>query len=177
MRAPPRRAAPGAQLDLPLLTKEHERRPFDTRVMFYLAQTHDLLNENAAALAMYQKRIDAGGWQQEVVEAHMRRVRRRALPVTIGTAATQRPRKGSPAGACQSTMVLPSCYWHGPPCSHLITCCNPLSGRAKRLCGGAQPHTSHTRAVQVEGFGCRVQVEGLGCQRDPAGAVARAGPH
>ncbi len=61
---------------MPLLTKEHERRPFDTRVMFYLAQTHDLLNDNAATLAMYQKRIDAGGWQQEVVEAHMRRVRK-----------------------------------------------------------------------------------------------------
>lgn len=65
----------GAQLDLPLLTKEHEKRPHDARVMFYLAQTLDLIDENEAALAMYQKRIDAGGWQQEVFEAHMRRVR------------------------------------------------------------------------------------------------------
>lgn len=63
-----------AQLDLPLLTKEHAKRPNDTRVMFYLAQTLDLIGELAPALAMYQKRIDAGGWRAEVFEAHMRRV-------------------------------------------------------------------------------------------------------
>ena len=63
-----------AQLDLPLLTKEHARRPNDTRVMFYLAQTLDLVGELAPALAMYQRRIDAGGWRAEVFEAHMRRV-------------------------------------------------------------------------------------------------------
>ena len=63
------------QLDLPLLTKEHERKPGDTRVVFYLAQTLDLVEDLPAALHMYQKRIDMGGWQQEVFEAHMRRVR------------------------------------------------------------------------------------------------------
>ncbi|KAK9827659.1 hypothetical protein WJX81_004467 [Elliptochloris bilobata] len=62
-------------LDLPLLTKEHEKRPNDTRVIFYLAQTLDLIGELEPALAMYQKRIDAGGWLQEVFEAHMRRGR------------------------------------------------------------------------------------------------------
>ena len=63
-----------AQLDLPLLTAEHEKKPHDTRVVFYLAQTLDLVEDLPAALAMYQKRIDMGGWQQEVFEAHMRRV-------------------------------------------------------------------------------------------------------
>ena len=64
-----------AQLDLPLLIKEHAKRPNDTRVMFYLAQTLDLVGELESALAMYQARIDAGGWRAEVFEAHMRRVR------------------------------------------------------------------------------------------------------
>ena len=62
------------QLDLPLLTKEHEKSPHDTRIVFYLAQTLDLVEDLPAALAMYQKRIDMGGWQQEIFEAHMRRV-------------------------------------------------------------------------------------------------------
>ena len=62
------------QLDLPLLTKEHEKKPWDTRVVFYLAQTLDLIEDLPAALNMYQKRINMGGWQQEVFEAHMRRV-------------------------------------------------------------------------------------------------------
>ena len=42
--------------------------------MFYLAQTLDLIGELEPALAMYQQRIDAGGWRAEVFEAHMRRV-------------------------------------------------------------------------------------------------------
>lgn len=62
------------QLDLPLLTKEHKLKPHDTRVVFYLAQTLDLIDDLQAALDMYQKRIDMGGWQQEIFEAHMRRV-------------------------------------------------------------------------------------------------------
>ena len=66
----------GMQLDLPLLSQEHEKKPWDTRVVFYLAQTLDLIEDLPAALDMYQKRIDMGGWQQEVFEAHMRRVRR-----------------------------------------------------------------------------------------------------
>ena len=64
------------QLDLPLLSKEHEEKPWDTRTVFYLAQTLDLIDDLPAALDMYQKRIKMGGWQQEVFEAHMRRVRR-----------------------------------------------------------------------------------------------------
>jgi hypothetical protein len=63
-----------AQLDLPLLTAEHKKQPHDTRVVFYLAQTLDLVGDIPQALDMYQKRIDMGGWQQEIFEAHMRRV-------------------------------------------------------------------------------------------------------
>ena len=33
--------------------------------MFYLAQTYDVLGEWENALEFYQKRIDAGGWQEE----------------------------------------------------------------------------------------------------------------
>lgn len=43
-------------------------------MVFYLAQTLDLVDDIPAALDMYKKRIDMGGWQQEIFEAHMRRV-------------------------------------------------------------------------------------------------------
>lgn len=62
------------QLDLPLLSKEREKKPNDTRVAFYLAQTYDLIEDRDQALKTYQERIDMGGWQQEVFEAHVRRV-------------------------------------------------------------------------------------------------------
>ena len=64
-----------AQLDLPLLTKEHEKHPEDTRIVFYLGQTYQLIGETEQALATYQKRIDMRGWLQEVFESHLRRVR------------------------------------------------------------------------------------------------------
>ncbi|CAL8463331.1 g2865 [Coccomyxa elongata] len=72
-------------LDLPLLTAEHEKKPHDTRVVFYLAQTLDLVEDLPSALAMYQKRIDMGGWQQEVFEAHMRRGRIKHDRMALGT--------------------------------------------------------------------------------------------
>lgn len=62
------------QLDLPLLTKERELKPNDTRVAFYLGQTYDLIEDRANALRVYQERIDMKGWGQEVFEAHVRRV-------------------------------------------------------------------------------------------------------
>jgi hypothetical protein len=68
------------QKDLPLLQREHERNPGDTRTVFYLAQTLELVGDSEAALAMYRKRIDMGGWQQEVFESHLRRVRGVSLP-------------------------------------------------------------------------------------------------
>ena len=76
----------GTQLDLPLLTAEHQKQPHDTRVVFYLAQTLDLVDDIPAALDMYQKRIDMGGWQQEVFEAHMRRVQKALTPSFLPSA-------------------------------------------------------------------------------------------
>ena len=63
------------QLDLPLLTAERKKKPDDTRVAFYLGQTYELIGDMENALTTYQERIDMGGWQQEVFEAHLRRVR------------------------------------------------------------------------------------------------------
>ena len=63
-----------AQMDLPLLLKEHQSNPADTRTVFYLAQTYELIEDTETALAMYQRRIRMGGWQQEVFESHFRRV-------------------------------------------------------------------------------------------------------
>ena len=71
------------QLDLPLLTKEHEKSPEDTRIVFYLAQTYHLIGDTEKALAMYQKRIDMRGWLQEVFESHLRRVRLCSLQHTL----------------------------------------------------------------------------------------------
>ena len=64
-----------AQLDLPLLTAERKKKPEDSRVAFYLGQTFELIGDVENALQTYQERIDMGGWQQEVFEAHLRRVR------------------------------------------------------------------------------------------------------
>ena len=61
-------------MDLRLLRAEKAKKPDDTRVTFYLAQTYDLLGDLESALATYQERIDMGGWLQEVFEAHLRRV-------------------------------------------------------------------------------------------------------
>lgn len=63
------------QLDLPLLEEERKKKPDDTRVAFYLGQTYELIGDMENALTTYQERIDMGGWQQEVFEAHLRRVR------------------------------------------------------------------------------------------------------
>ena len=63
------------QLDLPLLTEERKKKPNDSRVAFYLGQTYELIGDMENALTTYQERIDMGGWQQEVFEAHLRRVR------------------------------------------------------------------------------------------------------
>ncbi len=65
------------QLDLPLLIEERKKKPEDTRVAFYLGQTYELIGDMENALTTYQERIDMGGWQQEVFESHLRRVRPR----------------------------------------------------------------------------------------------------
>ncbi|CAL5221709.1 g3950 [Coccomyxa viridis] len=62
-------------LDLPLLEEERKKKPDDTRVAFYLGQTYELIGDMENALTTYQERIDMGGWQQEVFEAHLRRAK------------------------------------------------------------------------------------------------------
>ena len=78
-------------MDLPLLLREHERSPADTRTVFYLGQTYDLIGDTVNALATYQKRIDMGGWQQEVFESHLRRVsaRSQCIPLCSGAGVFQ----------------------------------------------------------------------------------------
>lgn len=51
--------------DCDLLLNEHKKDPKNMRTMFYLAQTYDVLGEWENALEFYQKRVDAGGWQEE----------------------------------------------------------------------------------------------------------------
>ena len=69
-------------MDLRLLRAEKVKKPDDTRVTFYLAQTYDLIGDLESALATYQERIDMGGWLQEVFEAHVRRVSPGLHPAT-----------------------------------------------------------------------------------------------
>lgn len=63
------------ELDLRLLTDEHARRPDDTRTAFYLAQTLECLGDLKGALRAYQKRVDMGGWREEVYESLFRLAR------------------------------------------------------------------------------------------------------
>lgn len=80
------------QLDLRLLKEERAKKPEDARVVFYLGQTYDLIGDLENALATYQARIDMGGWQQEVFEAHLRRVRTPLKPVfRVQTASVRKP--------------------------------------------------------------------------------------
>jgi tetratricopeptide (TPR) repeat protein len=52
--------------DRRLLEKGLADEPTNVRYMFYLAQTYKSLGMFKEAIAMYQKRVNAGGWQEEV---------------------------------------------------------------------------------------------------------------
>ena len=52
--------------DLVLLKQAHEDDPADRRTVFYLAQTYRDLDMVDAAIAMYRKRAQMGGWPEEV---------------------------------------------------------------------------------------------------------------
>lgn len=54
------------QRDLELLQKAHIEDPSDRRTVFYLAQTYRDLDMVDAAIAMYRKRAQMGGWPEEV---------------------------------------------------------------------------------------------------------------
>jgi len=52
--------------DIRILEAERIKRPKDTRVSFYLARTYNQVGDNELALAEFQRRIDLGGWYEEV---------------------------------------------------------------------------------------------------------------
>ena len=52
--------------DIRILEAEKVKRPNDTRVSFYLARTYNQVGDNELALAEFQRRIDLGGWYEEV---------------------------------------------------------------------------------------------------------------
>jgi tetratricopeptide (TPR) repeat protein len=52
--------------DLKLLTAELERDPRNPRTLFYLARTYRALGDRLRALSLFRRRIEAGGWTEEV---------------------------------------------------------------------------------------------------------------
>ncbi|WP_240103260.1 glycosyltransferase [Streptomyces sp. MUM 16J] len=52
--------------DARLLTGELQRNPDDPRTVFYLAQTMKDLGRTAEAVRLYQRRVELGGWVEEV---------------------------------------------------------------------------------------------------------------
>lgn len=52
--------------DIKLLTQGLEQEPENERYLFYLAQSYICLNKYDDAIKWYQKRIDKGGWKEEV---------------------------------------------------------------------------------------------------------------
>ena len=56
--------------DLALLLKGVSEEPTNVRYIFYLAQTHHAMGQWEDAIAMYKRRIEAGGWFEEVWYSH-----------------------------------------------------------------------------------------------------------
>jgi glycosyltransferase involved in cell wall biosynthesis len=52
--------------DAVILEKALEKDPTNSRYMFYLAQSYRDSSQNLKALEAYQKRVEAGGWPEEV---------------------------------------------------------------------------------------------------------------
>ena len=52
--------------DANILEKALEDEPTNTRYMFYLAQSYRDSNQKVKAIDAYEKRIEAGGWEEEV---------------------------------------------------------------------------------------------------------------
>jgi tetratricopeptide (TPR) repeat protein len=55
--------------DIRLLTEALETEPANARYHFYLAQSYNHLGKHETALEHYKKRIDLGGWKEEVFYA------------------------------------------------------------------------------------------------------------
>jgi len=58
------------QRDKTLLEKGLKDEPTNGRYMFYLAQTYKCLDLHKEAIKMYKKRINAGGWDEELWYSH-----------------------------------------------------------------------------------------------------------
>ena len=56
--------------DLALLEKGLEDDPSNVRYMFYLAQTHHSMGNLEKSIEYYKRRIEAGGWYEEVWYSH-----------------------------------------------------------------------------------------------------------
>lgn len=54
------------QRDLGLLESDAYAKPEDARTFFYLAQTRESLGDTSGAIAAYRRRIELGGWEEEV---------------------------------------------------------------------------------------------------------------
>ena len=70
--ADPQRKNDRRYTDLMLLHKMHENAPRDARTAFYLAQTLGELGFCGEGIAIYKRRIELGGWQEEVYESMFR---------------------------------------------------------------------------------------------------------
>jgi len=57
--------------DKKLLLAGLAKRPKCERYMFYLAQTHHCLGEDELAMKWYERRINAGGWIEEIWYSHL----------------------------------------------------------------------------------------------------------
>jgi len=56
--------------DIALLTRGLEEDPENKRYMFYLANSYRDTQQHVLAVATYQKRIDLGGWVEEIWQSH-----------------------------------------------------------------------------------------------------------
>jgi vacuolar-type H+-ATPase subunit H/tetratricopeptide (TPR) repeat protein len=55
--------------DIKLLTEGLKEEPLNERYMFYLAQSYSCINKNEEAIDWYKKRVERGGWNEEVFYA------------------------------------------------------------------------------------------------------------
>jgi glycosyltransferase involved in cell wall biosynthesis len=82
--------------DLELLLLEHEEHPDNPRTVFYLANTLRDLGERAEALLYYLKRIEMGGWKEEVFVANLEAARIMREPSEFVATWLRRPWRAEP---------------------------------------------------------------------------------
>jgi hypothetical protein len=97
------------EFDLRVLTAEADAKPGDARVQFYLARTYMQLGEYERAIAAFQKRIDMGGWHEEVFQSMLDQGR--AL-VHLGRDPTPRLRAAFEACPWRAEPLYELAMWH-----------------------------------------------------------------